>query len=178
MQDDAFYMKIALEEAQKAYGLGEVPIGAVLVDEEGNIAARGHNMREIWHDATAHAEMIAIREACESLGRWRLSGLTLYVTIEPCPMCAGAIVMSRVDRVVYGSTDARAGACESVFNIPGNPTLNHRPVITAGVLQEECAGIMKRFFKMRREQQKGLKKQQNLKKQREEEHGYTEKNED
>ena len=161
MQEDAFYMKIALDEAQKAYDLGEVPIGAVLVDTGGNIVARGHNMREIWHDATAHAEMIAIREACKSLDRWRLSGLTLYVTIEPCP---GAIVMSRVDRVVYGSTDARAGACESVFNIPGNPTLNHRPVITAGVLQVECAGIMKRFFKMRREQQKALKK---LKKQKE-----------
>lgn len=164
MQEDAFYMKIALDEAQKAYDLGEVPIGAVLVDTGGNIVARGHNMREIWHDATAHAEMIAIREACKSLDRWRLSGLTLYVTIEPCPMCAGAIVMSRVDRVVYGSTDARAGACESVFNIPGNPTLNHCPVITAGVLQAECAGIMKRFFKMRREQQKALKK---LKKQKE-----------
>ena len=105
-----------------------------------------------------HAEMIAIRAACEKLGRWRLSGLTLYVTIEPCPMCAGAIVMSRVDRVVYGSTDAKAGACESVFNIPGNPTLNHRPEITAGILQQECADIMKRFFKMRREQRKAAKK--------------------
>ncbi|WP_432647842.1 tRNA adenosine(34) deaminase TadA [Mitsuokella sp.] len=179
MQDDAFYMKIALEEAQQAYDLGEVPIGAVLVDKEGNIVSRGHNMREIWHDATAHAEMIAIREACGSLGRWRLSGLTLYVTIEPCPMCAGAIVMSRVDRVVYGSTDARAGACESVFNIPGNPTLNHRPEITAGVLQEECAGIMKRFFKMRREQQKELKKLKKLEQQKEADaHGPAEKNED
>lgn len=164
MHDDAYYMRLALEEAQKAYDLEEVPIGAVLVDSEGEVVARGHNMREVWHDATAHAEMIAIREACAKEGRWRLSGLTLYVTIEPCPMCAGAIVMSRVDRVVYGSTDARAGACESVFNIPGNPTLNHRPVITAGVLQAECAGIMKRFFKMRREQQKALKK---LKKQKE-----------
>ena len=92
------------------------------------------------------------------MGRWRLSGLTLYVTIEPCPMCAGAIVMSRVDRVVYGSTDAKAGACESVFNIPGNETLNHRPEIRAGVLQEECAEIMKRFFRERRERKKLLKK--------------------
>ena len=91
--------------------------------------------------------------------RWRLSGLTLYVTIEPCPMCAGAIVMSRVDRVVYGSTDARAGACESVFNIPGCPALNHRPEMTAGVLQEECAGIMKRFFKERRAKRKALRQQ-------------------
>ena len=102
MQEDAYYMRLALEEAQKAYDLEEVPIGAVLVDSEGEVVARGHNMREVWHDATAHAEMIAIREACAKEGRWRLSGLTLYVTIEPCPMCAGAIVMSRVDRVVYG----------------------------------------------------------------------------
>ena len=150
MHDDAYYMRLALEEAQKAYDLEEVPIGAVLVDAEGEVVARGHNMREVWHDATAHAEMIAIREACEKQGRWRLSGLTLYVTIEPCPMCAGAIVMSRVDRVVYGSTDAKAGACESLFNIPGHPALNHAPVMTAGVLQDECAAIMKRFFRERR----------------------------
>ena len=102
MHDDAYYMRLALEEAQKANDLEELPIGAVLVDSEGEVVARGHNMREVWHDATAHAEMIAIREACAKQERWRLSGLTLYVTIEPCPMCAGAIVMSRVDRVVYG----------------------------------------------------------------------------
>ena len=114
-------------------------------------------MRENWTDATAHAELIAIQEACRKLGRWRLSGLTLYVTIEPCPMCAGAIVMSRVDRVVYGGTDAKAGACESVFNIPGNPTLKHQPQVTAGVLQMECAGIMKRFFKERRDRKKAAK---------------------
>ena len=125
MATDEDYMRLALLEAEKAYELEEVPIGAVLVDECGQVVASGHNMREIWHDATAHAELIAIQEACRKLGRWRLSGLTLYVTIEPCPMCAGAIVMSRVDRVVYGSTDAKAGACESVFNIPGNGTLNH-----------------------------------------------------
>ena len=160
MAADEDFMRLALLEAQKAYELEEVPIGAVLVDEQGQVVASGHNMREIWHDATAHAELIAIQEACRKLGRWRLSGLTLYVTIEPCPMCAGAIVMSRVDRVVYGSTDAKAGACESVFNIPGNETLNHRPEIRAGVLQEECAGIMKRFFKERREKNKQLKKAQ------------------
>lgn len=147
-------MREALAEAQKAYDGGEVPIGAVLVDRNGVIVARGHNMRELWHDATAHAELIVIQQACRELGRWRLSGLTLYVTIEPCPMCAGAIVMSRVDRVVYGSTDAKAGACESVFNIPGNEILNHRPEMTAGILQEECAGIMKRFFRERREKRK------------------------
>ena len=158
MAADEDFMRLALLEAQKAYELEEVPIGAVLVDEQGQVVASGHNMREIWHDATAHAELIAIQEACRKLGRWRLSGLTLYVTIEPCPMCAGAIVMSRVDRVVYGSTDAKAGACESVFNIPGNEMLNHRPEIRAGVLQEECAEIMKRFFRERRERKKLLKK--------------------
>lgn len=158
--DDTRYMKLALAEAERAYGQQEVPIGAVLVDAAGSVVAAGHNMRETWTDATAHAELIAIQEACRKLGRWRLSGLTLYVTIEPCPMCAGAIVMSRVDRVVYGSTDAKAGACESVFNIPGNPTLNHQPQVTAGILQEECAGIMKRFFKERRDRKKAVKKKE------------------
>ena len=153
-QEDDFYMREALREAEKAYALAEVPIGAVLVDAAGEIIARGHNLRERDHDATAHAEMIAIRAACAALGRWRLSGLTLYVTIEPCPMCAGAIVMSRVDRVVYGGTDRKAGACESLFNIPGHPALNHHPEVTAGVLAAECAGIMKRFFRERRERKK------------------------
>ncbi|MBP7250480.1 MAG: tRNA adenosine(34) deaminase TadA [Selenomonas sp.] len=157
-QEDAFYMRAALAEAAQAYALGEVPIGAVLVDEAGEIVARGHNLRERDHDATAHAEMIAIRAACERLGRWRLSGLTLYVTIEPCPMCAGAIVMSRMDRVVYGGTDYKAGACESLFNIPGHPALNHHPEVTAGVLAEECAGIMKRFFRERRARKKAAQK--------------------
>ena len=157
-QEDAFYMRAALAEAAQAYALGEVPIGAVLVDETGEIVARGHNLRERDHDATAHAEMIAIRAACERLGRWRLSGLTLYVTIEPCPMCAGAIVMSRMDRVVYGGTDYKAGACESLFNIPGHPALNHHPEVTAGVLAEECAGIMKRFFRERRARKKAAQK--------------------
>lgn len=157
-QEDAFYMRAALAEAAQAYALGEVPIGAVLVDEAGEIVARGHNLRERDHDATAHAEMIAIRAACERLGRWRLSGLTLYVTIEPCPMCAGAIVMSRVDRVVYGGTDYKAGACESLFNIPGHPALNHHPEVTAGVLAEECADIMKRFFRYRRARKKAAQK--------------------
>lgn len=157
-QEDAFYMRAALAEADQAYALGEVPIGAVLVDEAGEIVARGHNLRERDHDATAHAEMIAIRAACERLGRWRLSGLTLYVTIEPCPMCAGAIVMSRMDRVVYGGTDYKAGACESLFNIPGHPALNHHPEVTAGVLAEECAGIMKRFFRERRARKKAAQK--------------------
>ena len=154
MIKDNMYMEQALAEAQKAFALGEVPIGAVLVDETGQIVARGHNMRETWHDATAHAEMVAIREACRQLGKWRLSGLTLYVTIEPCPMCAGALVMSRVDRVVYGSTDAKAGAVESLFNIVSHPGLNHQLAVTAGVLADDCAAIMKRFFAERRQKRK------------------------
>lgn len=142
-------MGLALDEAQKAYDIGEVPIGAVLI-MDGQVVASGHNMRESWHDATAHAEMIAIREACQKLGRWRLTGLTLYVTIEPCPMCAGALVMSRVDRLVYGSADAKAGAIESIFNIAQNEALNHSMMVTAGIRADECALIMKNFFRQRR----------------------------
>ena len=147
--DDSHYMKLALVEAKKAFALGEVPIGAVLVID-GQVVASAHNMREEWHDATAHAEVIAIREACRSLKCWRLTGATLYVTIEPCPMCAGALVMSRVDRLVYGSPDYKAGAVESLFNVVANPALNHRLAVTAGVLADECSGIMKEFFRMRR----------------------------
>jgi tRNA(adenine34) deaminase len=146
---DNDYMGLALDEARKAYDIGEVPIGAVLVIDH-EVVAKGHNMRETWHDATAHAEVIVIREACQKLGRWRLSGATLYVTIEPCPMCAGALVMSRVDRVVYGSADYKAGAVESIFNVVQNRALNHSLAVTAGVRAEECAGIMKDFFRQRR----------------------------
>lgn len=146
---DNDYMGLALDEARKAYDIGEVPIGAVLVIDH-EVVAKGHNMRETWHDATAHAEVIVIREACQKLGRWRLSGATLYVTIEPCPMCAGALVMSRVDRVVYGSADYKAGAVESIFNVVQNRALNHSLAVTAGVRAEECASIMKEFFRQRR----------------------------
>ncbi|GBG56081.1 tRNA-specific adenosine deaminase [Sporomusaceae bacterium FL31] len=146
---DNYYMGLALDEARKAYDIGEVPIGAILVIDH-EVIAKGHNMRETWHDATAHAEVIVIREACQKLGRWRLSGATLYVTIEPCPMCAGALVMSRVDRVVYGSADYKAGAVESIFNVVQNSALNHSLAVTAGVRAEECAGIMKDFFRQRR----------------------------
>lgn len=152
---------MALIEAQKAYDMGEIPIGAVLVDESGVVVAAGHNLREKNHDATAHAEMEVIREGCEKLGRWRLSGTTLYVTIEPCPMCAGALMNGRVDRLVYGSAESKFGAVESLFNIVNNPVLNHRMEVTAGVLEDECRNIMKDFFKMRREQRKEAKKAEN-----------------
>ena len=150
MPDDSYGMRLALAEAERAYALGEVPIGAVILNDAGELIASGYNLRETEHDATAHAELIAIRRACQKLGRWRLTGLTLYVTIEPCPMCAGAIVMSRISRVVYGSTDAKAGACESLFNITGCPALNHQPEMLAGVLADECSEIIKRFFRERR----------------------------
>ena len=147
--DDYDYMGLALDEAEKAYALGEVPIGAVLV-LDGEVIASAHNMRETWQDATAHAEIIAIRVACRKLDRWRLTGATLYVTIEPCPMCAGSLVMSRVDRLVYGSGDYKAGAVDSVFNVTQNAALNHQLDVISGVRADECAAIMKRFFKERR----------------------------
>lgn len=146
---DQDYMREALAEARKAYAMGEIPIGAVLV-HEGTIISRHHNRREIDHDATAHAEMLVIREACELLSRWRLTGCSLYVTIEPCPMCAGAIINSRLDKVVYGSSDYKGGAVESLFNVLSHPGLNHEPVVVAGVLSDECSQIMKDFFKERR----------------------------
>jgi tRNA(adenine34) deaminase len=149
--DDNYYMGIALEEARLAFDCGEVPIGAVLVMDD-QVIARAHNMRERWRDATAHAEMIVIRTACQKLGRWRLTGAVLYVSIEPCPMCAGALVMSRVDRLVYGSADIKAGAAESVFNITQNDALNHRMEVCAGIRAQECADIMREFFRLKRKQ--------------------------
>lgn len=146
---DADFMREALVEAKKAYDLGEIPIGAVLV-HDGEIISRHHNRREMDHDATAHAEMLVIREACDALERWRLTGCTLYVTIEPCPMCAGAIINSRIDRVVYGASDYKGGAVESLFNVLSHPGLNHEPEVMSGVLADECSQIMKDFFKMRR----------------------------
>ena len=149
-ETDIYYMQLALEEAKKAYQVGEIPIGAILV-HEGQIISRHHNRRELDHDATAHAEILVIREACEILERWRLTGCTLYVTIEPCPMCAGAIINSRIDRVVYGSNDSKGGAVESLFNVLSHPRLNHEPEVVSGVLADECSQIMKDFFKERRQ---------------------------
>ena len=146
---DEYYMQQAIEEAKKAYAVGEIPIGAVLV-HEGTIISRHHNRRELDHDATAHAEVLVIREANQLLDRWRLTGCTLYVTIEPCPMCAGAIINSRIDRVVYGASDYKGGAVESIFNVLSHPGLNHEPEILAGVLGDECSQLMKNFFKDRR----------------------------
>ena len=151
------YMQLALEEARKAAALGEIPIGAVLV-HEGEVVARAHNMRETWQDGTAHAEVIVIQEACKKLGRWRVSGCSLYVTVEPCPMCSGAIVNSRIDTVVYGCPDVKAGGAESIFNIITNPNLNHTATVISGICELECAQVMKEFFKRRRAENKERRK--------------------
>ncbi|MBO5590239.1 MAG: nucleoside deaminase, partial [Acidaminococcaceae bacterium] len=126
------YMEMALQEAVKAAALGEVPVGAVVVKDR-TVIAKAHNMRERWMNATAHAEVIAIQEACKKLHNWRLSGCTLYVTVEPCPMCAGAIYNSRIDTVIFGCRDNRAGAVESLFNVLSHPLLNHQPQVIGGI---------------------------------------------
>lgn len=146
---DADFMRIALDEAIKAHELEEVPIGAVVV-KEGKLIARGYNLRERLKDPTAHAEMIAITAAAEALGDWRLEGCTLYVTLEPCAMCAGAIVNSRVPRVVFGALDPKAGACGSLFNLVQDSRLNHRVELVSGVLAEDCGALLKEFFRARR----------------------------
>jgi tRNA(adenine34) deaminase len=143
--DDAAYMAIALEEARLAAEEGEVPIGAVLVCE-GAVVARARNARESAHDPTAHAEIIAIREAAARLGRWRLSDCTLYVTLEPCPMCAGALVNARIERVVFGAHDPKAGAVGTLYDLSSDARLNHRYEVTAGVLAEDCGRVLTEFF--------------------------------
>lgn len=148
-QNDVHFMEMALEEARQAAREGEIPVGAVLV-REGQVLARNHNRREQDRDATAHAEVLVLREACRQLGRWRLSDTVLYVTLEPCPMCAGAIWNARVGRLVYGAWDSAAGACGSQFNLPAHPSLNFRTQVTAGVMEEECRKILQDFLKARR----------------------------
>lgn len=145
MNEDGLYMALALEQARLAADEGEVPIGAVLVCD-GAVVAHGRNAREVAADPTAHAEMIAIRSAAEHLGRWRLSGCTLYVTLEPCPMCAGALVNARIDRLVYGAADPKAGATGTLYDLSSDARLNHSFEVTGGVLAEECGQILKEFF--------------------------------
>ncbi len=138
-------MRQALAEAEEAYRLGEVPIGAVIV-QGGQVLARAHNLKETSNDPTAHAEVLALRRAAQAVGNWRLTGCTLYVTVEPCAMCAGAILQARVKNLVYGVIDPKAGAVDSLFNLLTFPGLNHQVHIVAGVLEEECREIMQRFF--------------------------------
>jgi tRNA(adenine34) deaminase len=143
-------MRLALREAEAAAAHDDVPVGAVLARGGEPLAAAG-NERELRGDPTAHAEVLAIREAARMLGGWRLSGCDLYVTIEPCAMCAGAIVLARIDRVVYAAADPKAGAAGSVFDVLGEPRLNHRPAVEAGLLAEEAAALLRDFFAPRRE---------------------------
>lgn len=142
-------MQLALAEAQAAAAEGEAPVGAIVVCHDRVIAA-AHNQRETLRDPTAHAEMIAITQAAESLGSWRLEGCTLYVTLEPCPMCAGGIVQARIPRVVYGATDPKAGAVESLYTLLSDARLNHRSQVQGGVLAEPCGKILTDFFRARR----------------------------
>lgn len=148
--DHAGYMRAALVEAEKACALGEVPVGAV-VALDGEIIGRGHNLRETLKDSSAHAELLALREAAGRLGDWRLNGAVLYSTLEPCPMCAGALVQFRVTTLVYGAADPKAGAIDSVIDVVRQPRFNHRVEVVAGVLEEECRHILQKFFRELRE---------------------------
>lgn len=148
-QDIAF-MRVALEEAARAPAIGEVPIAAMIVRED-RVLAQAHNFRELWQDPTAHAEIIVIRTAATALGTWRLTETTLYVTLEPCAMCIGAIILARIPRVVFGAWDPKAGACGSVFDLSTEPKLNHRVAVTGGVLEQESQALLQKFFKELRE---------------------------
>lgn len=153
---DHHYMQEALKEAKKAAALGEVPIGAVIVYKD-EIIARAHNLRETTQNALTHAESMAIQEACSKIGSWRLEETTLYVTLEPCPMCAGAILQSRVPRVVYGARDIKAGCVDSLYRLLNDPRFNHECTVTEGVMAEECGQILTDFFKALRDRKKAEK---------------------
>lgn len=146
---DLKMMACAIAEAQKAAQLGEVPIGAVIV-QNGQVIAAGHNLRETGRHALAHAEMVALDAACKALGGWRLSGCTLYVTLEPCPMCAGAIINSRIDRVVFGAYDPKAGSFGSLVDL-SKVAYNHAPQLSGGVMEAECAALLRDFFRRLRQ---------------------------
>ncbi|MGC2062477.1 MAG: tRNA adenosine(34) deaminase TadA [Thermodesulfovibrionales bacterium] len=148
-EEDIYFMKMAHEEAMLAYRAGEVPVGAVVVRER-QVLARTHNLREASCDPSAHAEILALRASTEASDTWRLSGTTLYVTMEPCIMCSGAIVNARVGRLVYGCRDVKAGGVDSLYSILSDIRLNHQVAVTAGVLEEDCAALLKQFFRERR----------------------------
>jgi tRNA(adenine34) deaminase len=145
------HMKMALEEAECAYAEDEVPIGAVIVSLQKGVIGQAHNQREMLQDPTGHAEIIAITQAAAALQSWRLDDCVLYVTLEPCPMCAGAIVQARIPIVVYGAADAKAGACHTLYQITSDPRLNHRAQVIGGVMAERCAAILSRFFAAKRQ---------------------------
>ncbi|MCG7346542.1 tRNA adenosine(34) deaminase TadA [Sporosarcina sp. ACRSL] len=154
---DRRFMRMAIEEARKAETLGEVPIGAVIV-KDGEVIARAHNLRETSQNAVTHAELSAIQDACRETGSWRLEDTTLYVTLEPCPMCAGAILQSRVPRVVYGARDPKGGCVDSLYRLLNDPRFNHECEVTEGVLADECGDMLTSFFRSLREKKKEQKK--------------------
>jgi tRNA(adenine34) deaminase len=156
--NDEFYMQMAIDEAKKARQKDEVPIGAVIV-KDGEVIAKGSNLRETNQNALAHAEIVAINEACQKVGFWRLEDCTLYVTLEPCQMCAGAIIQSRIERVVYGAIDPKAGCGGSLYNLLQDERFNHQVELTTGVLAEQCGQMLKQFFRDLRERKK---KEKNL----------------
>ncbi|HZG73205.1 MAG TPA: tRNA adenosine(34) deaminase TadA [Chondromyces sp.] len=148
-----FFMYKAIEEAKKAEEIGEVPIGAVIV-KDGEVIAAAHNLRETTQNAVTHAELLAIQEACKKLGTWRLEGAELYVTLEPCPMCSGAILLSRVERVIYGAKDPKAGCAGTLMNLLEDERFNHQCEVIPGVLEETCGGMLTGFFRVLREKKK------------------------
>ena len=153
-ESDEYYMDRALALARLAADEGDIPVGALVADEDGRVIGEGRNRRRLEHDPTAHAEVVALREAARSRGAWNLSGCTLYVTLEPCPMCAGALVQARVSRLVYGCTDAKAGACGTLMNIAADSRLFHRLRIVSGVREVECRTLLQDFFLACRRRQK------------------------
>lgn len=153
---DRFFMKLAIEEAKKAEQLGEVPIGAVIV-KNNEVIASAHNLRETTKNAVTHAELLAIEKACEAVGSWRLEETTLYATLEPCPMCSGAILLSRIDRVVYGAVDPKAGCAGTLMNLLDDSRFNHRCEVVSGVLAGECGMLLTTFFRNLREKKKEQK---------------------
>ncbi|MED1922006.1 tRNA adenosine(34) deaminase TadA [Bacillus velezensis] len=155
--NDEYYMREAIKEAKKAKAKGEVPIGAVLVLHD-EIVARAHNLRETEQRSLAHAEMLAIDEACRKLGTWRLEDAVLYVTLEPCPMCAGAVVLSRVDKVVFGAFDPKGGCTGTLMNLLQEERFNHQAEVVSGVLGEECGEMLSAFFRKLRRQKKDMRK--------------------
>jgi tRNA(adenine34) deaminase len=157
-KEDERFMRTAIEAARIAEDNGDVPIGAVIVHKN-QIIGKAYNQREQLKDPTAHAEIIALTQAAAARQSWRLNGCTMYVTLEPCPMCAGALVLSRMDRLVYGCDDPKSGACGSLYNIVGDERLNHRLEVTAGVLEKECTELLQNFFQERRDKRAELKTQ-------------------
>ena len=156
VKDDEYFMRLALEQAHQAEALGEVPIGAVLV-LAGQVIAKAGNRRELWQDPSAHAELIVLREAAKRIGSWRLEGSTLYVTLEPCVMCMGAIILARVPHLVYAARDSKVGAAGSLYDLPNDTGFNHQVDVTQGVLEEESSKILSTFFQQLRQKKKAAK---------------------